>query len=152
MIFAFITVLLHQAFSKQTVYFIKFGIIIYFCIDRLLALNPRADKVSIVLLAVSMILGNLLNNTLIAHGERIEAENNSNQRQSLLNEDYRGNTESNSNIPESYNSDNSLSCARTPTCKQINSCREARFYYSECNLYRLDGDSDGIPCENLCGN
>lgn len=35
------------------------------------------------------------------------------------------------------------------TCKQVNSCEEAVALW--CNGYgRADGDSDGIPCENVC--
>ena len=35
------------------------------------------------------------------------------------------------------------------TCKQVSSCEEAVTIW--CNGYRrADGDSDGIPCENVC--
>ena len=35
------------------------------------------------------------------------------------------------------------------TCKQVSSCEEAVAIW--CNGYsRADGDSDGIPCENVC--
>ena len=35
------------------------------------------------------------------------------------------------------------------TCKQVSSCEEAVEIW--CNGYgRADGDSDGIPCENVC--
>lgn len=35
------------------------------------------------------------------------------------------------------------------TCKQVSSCEEAVQIW--CNGYRrADGDSDGIPCENVC--
>ena len=41
-----------------------------------------------------------------------------------------------------------LQRART-TCKQVSSCEEAVQIW--CNGYRrADGDSDGIPCENVC--
>jgi hypothetical protein len=30
-------------------------------------------------------------------------------------------------------------------------CAEARFQLEHCDLTRLDGDGDGIPCETLCG-
>lgn len=42
------------------------------------------------------------------------------------------------------------SCDGRPTCKQISSCAEARFYLEECGLTKLDRDHDGIPCESLC--
>ena len=35
------------------------------------------------------------------------------------------------------------------TCKQMTSCEDAVMLW--CNGYsRADGDSDGIPCENVC--
>ena len=45
----------------------------------------------------------------------------------------------------------SWSCSPRRTCSQISSCAEARWYRSNCSWGgRLDGDSDGIPCENIC--
>jgi hypothetical protein len=32
----------------------------------------------------------------------------------------------------------------------MDSCEEAMFYYKHCGLTYLDGDGDGVPCENLC--
>ncbi len=47
----------------------------------------------------------------------------------------------------------SWSCQPRKTCKQIGSCEEAMYYLYNCSWgYRLDGDSDGAPCENLCGS
>lgn len=42
-------------------------------------------------------------------------------------------------------------CSRKRYCSEMTSCREAMFYYRECGLDYLDGDGDGIPCENVCG-
>lgn len=44
------------------------------------------------------------------------------------------------------------SCDSKRYCKEMTSCEEARFYLTQCNLSRLDGDSDGVPCESLCGH
>lgn len=41
-------------------------------------------------------------------------------------------------------------CGQRKTCKQLGSCEEAKFLLNECGFSRLDGDSDGIPCETLC--
>ena len=41
-------------------------------------------------------------------------------------------------------------CAGKRTCREMVSCREARFYFTQCGKQRLDGDKDGIPCERLC--
>ena len=52
------------------------------------------------------------------------------------------NTERESNIP--------FQCGSKTTCRQMQSCAEARYYLMNCGLMRLDGDKDGIPCESLC--
>jgi endonuclease YncB( thermonuclease family) len=39
---------------------------------------------------------------------------------------------------------------RAPYCKDITSCSRACFLLQECGFGRLDGDNDGIPCENVC--
>jgi len=41
-------------------------------------------------------------------------------------------------------------CGTKRYCKQMANCDEAMFYLKKCNLSRLDGDKDGIPCESLC--
>lgn len=43
-----------------------------------------------------------------------------------------------------------FSCFVHKTCKQMSGCAEAKFYFATCNKRRLDGDKDGIPCENVC--
>ena len=45
------------------------------------------------------------------------------------------------------------SCAPRKTCGKIGSCEEAVWYLRNCSWgYRLDGDSDGVPCETICGH
>jgi hypothetical protein len=46
----------------------------------------------------------------------------------------------------------SFSCSPRRYCSRgISSCREARWYYQNCSWGgALDGDNDGVPCENLC--
>lgn len=43
-------------------------------------------------------------------------------------------------------------CGSKRYCREMADCAEARFYLEQCGLTRLDGDSDGSPCENLCGD
>ena len=43
-----------------------------------------------------------------------------------------------------------LRCGSKKYCGQMNSCEEAKFYLNVCGLTRLDGDSDGVPCEAKC--
>jgi len=37
-------------------------------------------------------------------------------------------------------------------CRDMSSCAEARYQHSVCGYSNLDGDNDGIPCENVCGS
>ena len=41
-------------------------------------------------------------------------------------------------------------CGSKRFCREMTDCAEARFYLTKCGLTRLDGDSDGVPCESLC--
>jgi endonuclease YncB( thermonuclease family) len=41
-------------------------------------------------------------------------------------------------------------CGSKRKCSQMNSCDEANFYLSHCNVKSLDRDNDGVPCEHLC--
>jgi endonuclease YncB( thermonuclease family) len=42
-------------------------------------------------------------------------------------------------------------CGKKRFCKEMSDCTEAHYYLTECGLTKLDGDGDGIPCENVCG-
>jgi endonuclease YncB( thermonuclease family) len=42
------------------------------------------------------------------------------------------------------------SCGAKKRCREMSSCEEAKHYFTQCGLKKLDGDSDGIPCEILC--
>ncbi len=54
-------------------------------------------------------------------------------------------------VIEQPNSTFNGACGSKRYCKQMSSCDEAMFYLNQCGLNRLDGDSDGVPCEALCG-
>lgn len=43
-----------------------------------------------------------------------------------------------------------LVCGAKRYCADMSSCDEAKFFLKMCGLSRLDGDSDGMPCEALC--
>jgi hypothetical protein len=43
-----------------------------------------------------------------------------------------------------------FTCGSKKYCREMTSCREARFYLEKCGLTRLDGDGDGGPCSGLC--
>jgi endonuclease YncB( thermonuclease family) len=44
-----------------------------------------------------------------------------------------------------------FACGAKRHCREMLSCAEARFQLEQCGLTRLDEDSDGTPCETLCG-
>jgi hypothetical protein len=47
----------------------------------------------------------------------------------------------------------SFKCQGKVRCPEMTSCSEAKFYLSTCPNVEIDGDGDGIPCEDqLCGN
>lgn len=39
------------------------------------------------------------------------------------------------------------------TCKDMDSCDDAKFHLRECGMQKLDRDRDrdGVPCESICG-
>jgi cold shock CspA family protein len=44
-------------------------------------------------------------------------------------------------------------CEGKQRCYEMTSCREAKFYNRNCPDTKMDGDGDGIPCEDqLCGH
>lgn len=55
--------------------------------------------------------------------------------------------------PERLETAQSWSCQPRKTCGRIRSCEEALWYLYNCSWGgKLDGDSDGAPCETLCGS
>lgn len=45
------------------------------------------------------------------------------------------------------------SCQGKTYCSQMSSCEEAQFYQDHCSGTTMDGDGDGIPCEDQwCGH
>jgi cold shock CspA family protein len=41
-------------------------------------------------------------------------------------------------------------CTGKQHCSQMSSCEEARFYLAHCPDTKMDGDRDGLPCEDRC--
>jgi cold shock CspA family protein len=41
----------------------------------------------------------------------------------------------------------SFTCSGKTHCSQMNSCEEAIYYLNHCPFPKMDGDGDGIPCE-----
>lgn len=43
-----------------------------------------------------------------------------------------------------------MKCGTKRTCREMTSCDEAKFYFSQCGVSRLDGTGNGVPCKVLC--
>ena len=41
-------------------------------------------------------------------------------------------------------------CGNKKHCSEMSSCEEAKYYFAQCGVKILDGDGDGVPCEQLC--
>ncbi len=41
-------------------------------------------------------------------------------------------------------------CSNKHHCEQMSSCDEANFYLRQCGVKTLDGNGDGVPCDDLC--
>jgi Excalibur calcium-binding domain/Domain of unknown function (DUF4124) len=52
-----------------------------------------------------------------------------------------------SNAPTVSTSSSSFSCDGRKHCSQMKSCAEAHFFLANCPGVKMDGDKDGIPCE-----
>ena len=44
------------------------------------------------------------------------------------------------------------SCQGKTYCSEMSSCEEATFYQNNCSGTKMDGDGDGVPCEDMCGH
>ena len=41
-------------------------------------------------------------------------------------------------------------CGSKRYCREMTSCAEAKFYLQQCGRSSLDGDNNGVPCEQIC--
>ncbi|MDE2369611.1 MAG: excalibur calcium-binding domain-containing protein [Burkholderiales bacterium] len=48
----------------------------------------------------------------------------------------------------SNDSRESFRCDGRKYCSQMNSCAEAKYFLANCPGVKMDGDRDGIPCED----
>jgi hypothetical protein len=55
---------------------------------------------------------------------------------------------SNSDNSESMKVTGSFTCDGRQHCSQMHSCEEATYFLKNCPNTKMDGDYDGIPCEN----
>jgi hypothetical protein len=45
----------------------------------------------------------------------------------------------------------SYKCDGRTRCSEMTSCEEASFFLQNCPGVKMDGDQDGLPCEDRCG-
>ena len=56
-------------------------------------------------------------------------------------------------LGESLRKHPQFSCEGKTRCSQMHSCDEVKFYLEHCPGVEIDGDHDGMPCEDrLCGH
>jgi Excalibur calcium-binding domain len=46
----------------------------------------------------------------------------------------------------------SFHCDGRTRCNEMTSCDEARYFLQNCPGVKMDGDGDGLPCEDWCGH
>lgn len=46
----------------------------------------------------------------------------------------------------------SFHCDGRTRCSEMTSCDEARFFLRNCPGVKMDGDGDGLACEDRCGH
>ncbi len=56
-------------------------------------------------------------------------------------------TPTTTNSPSVSNALSSFSCDGRKHCSQMKSCEEAKYFLANCPGVKMDGDRDGIPCE-----
>ncbi|MEK8021463.1 MAG: excalibur calcium-binding domain-containing protein [Candidatus Parabeggiatoa sp.] len=54
--------------------------------------------------------------------------------------------------PELSSHSQQYHCAGKVYCSEMDSCEEARYYLHNCPSVKIDGDGDGMPCEEQCGH
>ncbi len=56
-------------------------------------------------------------------------------------------TPTTSSLPAASTLSGSFSCDGRKHCSQMKSCAEAKYFLANCPGVKMDGDNDGIPCE-----
>jgi len=58
-----------------------------------------------------------------------------------------------STAARSLQASQAFQCDGRKYCSQMHSCEEAKYFLAHCPDVKIDGDHDGIPCEEqLCGH
>jgi len=55
-------------------------------------------------------------------------------------------------MPMGRDEHDTFHCDGRTRCQEMTSCAEARFFLRNCPGVKMDGDNDGLPCEDRCGH
>jgi hypothetical protein len=109
-------------------------------------LNPSADMVKCITKDGRVIYGNVPYGTICEKREAVKG------LVTIVPSEKDIKSENKSN-PSSYSSgknNNSVSrfkCDGRTFCSQMTSCEEAKFFLKNCPNTKMDGNNDGVPCE-----
>src|SRR5262245_27196393 len=56
--------------------------------------------------------------------------------------------EARANLPVERSGNSAFSCDGRTRCPEMRSCEEALYFLQNCPGTKMDGDQDGIPCED----
>jgi cold shock CspA family protein len=96
--------------------------------------SPRR-KNKLVLLLMLLVIGFFTYQRLVSNVPRLQTSNNQIPSRSEIKS-------------ELSNTSSQFSCDGRQYCSQMNSRAEAEFFTKYCPNTKMDGDNDGIPCEN----
>lgn len=55
-------------------------------------------------------------------------------------------------MPAVERNDTRFHCDGRIHCSEMSSCEEATYFVQNCPGVKMDGDRDGLPCEDRCGH
>lgn len=82
--------------------------------------------------------------------EKTESEQTELEKTEAQQQEQVAQTEPTPKAEEDTSSEIDERCFKSPRCKELRSCKEAKFFLNTCGHSNLDRDDDGIPCESLC--
>jgi len=109
-------------------------------------MSPSTDLVKCITKGSSVIYGKVPNGTVCEKTEAVKGSI------TVVPGEKNSKTENGSNS-SSYNSDkedhrvSGFKCDGRTFCSQMTSCEEAKYFLNNCPNTKMDGNHDGIPCE-----
>jgi Excalibur calcium-binding domain len=109
-------------------------------------LNASADLVKCITKDGSVIYGKIPHGTICEKTEAVKRSITVVPGEKHSKTENGSNSSSYSSIKES-NSASRFKCDGRKFCSQMTSCDEAKFFQNNCPNTKMDGNNDGIPCE-----